>query len=135
MKCVIIIDQTLPLGLIANTAAVLAMSIGNKIKGIVGEDVLDRNETLHRGITQLSIPMLKGDDERIRTIRTKILEMDGDDIFYVDFCDVAQKSRDYDHYKAQLRQTAANNLHYLGLAIYGPDQAVRSLTGNLGLLR
>ena len=135
MKCVIIINQTLPLGLIANTAAVLAMSIGDKIKGIVGEDILDRDETLHRGITQLSIPMLKGDDARIRTIRTKILEMDGDDIFYVDFCDVAQKSRDYDQYKAQLRQTAANNLHYLGLAIYGPDQAVRSLTGNLGLLR
>ncbi|MCB0193866.1 MAG: DUF2000 domain-containing protein [Anaerolineae bacterium] len=135
MKCVIIINQTLPLGLIANTAAVLAMSIGDKIKGIVGEDILDRDETLHRGITQLSIPMLKGDDARIRTIRTKILEMDGDDIFYVDFCDVAQKSRDYDQYKAQLRQTAVDNLHYLGLAIYGPDQAIRSLTGNLGLLR
>lgn len=50
MKCVIVIDHTLPLGLIANTSAVLAISIGNKIKEIVGEiefrEEFEINETL-----------------------------------------------------------------------------------------
>ena len=41
MKCVMIIDQDLPVGLIANTAAVLALTIGHRIDGIIGEDVTD----------------------------------------------------------------------------------------------
>ena len=60
MKCVMVIDEELPLGLIANTAAVLAMSIGDKIKGIIGDDVRDGDGQLHRGITNLPIPLLKG---------------------------------------------------------------------------
>ncbi|MCB0167758.1 MAG: DUF2000 domain-containing protein [Anaerolineae bacterium] len=135
MKCVIIIDHTLPLGLIANTSAVLAMSIGHKVKGIVGEDVVDQDGTIHRGITQVSIPVLKGDEALIRSIRTRLVKMEGDHLYCVDFCDVAQKSRNYDQYKSHLRQTSANALNYLGLAIYGPDKEVSSLTGHLGLLR
>jgi hypothetical protein len=135
MKCVIVIDHTLPLGLIANTSAVLAISIGNKNKEIVGEDVLDKDGYIHRGITQVSIPVLKGDGDLIRSIRAKLLEMEVDDLFYVDFCDVAQKSKDYEHYEARLQQTPANKLDYLGIAICGPDKEVNSLIGNIGLLR
>lgn len=58
MKCVMIINEKLPRGLIANTSAVLALSIGDKIKGIIGEDVTDQDGQLHRGITQLSIPLV-----------------------------------------------------------------------------
>jgi hypothetical protein len=73
MKCVMVINHKLPLGLIANTAAVLAVSIGHKINDIVGEDVKDQDGYLHSGITQVSIPLLKGDNELIHSIRQKIL--------------------------------------------------------------
>jgi hypothetical protein len=130
-----VINQKLPLGLIANTAAVLAVSVGNRVNDIVGEDVLDKDDQLHRGITQVSIPLLKGDDELIRSIRDKLLTMATDDLFYVDFCDVAQKSKHYDEYKTNLRKTPADNLNYLGIAIYGPPKQVNKLTGHIGLLR
>ena len=135
MKCVMIIDQNLPLGLIANTSAVLAMSIGDKVKGIVGEDVWDKGGTLHRGITKVSIPLLKGNAEIIRSVRKKVEALQDDSLFFVDFCDVAQRSKHYDHYKEQLGQTAESELNYLGLAIYGPKKQINSLTGSIGLLR
>ena len=135
MKCVIVVDHTLPLGLIANTSAVLAMSIGSQIDGIVGKDVMDRDGSLHRGITQVSIPVLKGDAQRIRLLRGRLEELGNGELFFVDFCDIAQRSKDYGHYALQLQQTPAEGLNYLGIAICGPDRTVNSLTGNMGLLR
>ena len=133
MKCVILIDQALPLGLIANASAVLAMSIGNKVKNIIGEDVRDKDGTVHRGITHVAIPVLKGDEERIRSMRDGLLQMRDEDLFFVDFCDVAQQSRDYEQYANTLKQTASDELKYLGIAIYGPKKKVNSLTGNAAL--
>jgi hypothetical protein len=135
MKCVMIIDENLPVGLIANTAAVLALSIGDRVKGIIGEDVKDQDGQIHRGITQVPIPLLKGDNDLIHAIRDQLLGMDSEDIFFVDFCDVAQKSKAYSQYKAKLQSTPADQLVYLGIAIYGPKKQVDRLSGNIRLLR
>ena len=135
MKCVILVDHTLPLGLIANTSAVLAISIGKKYQEIVGEDVLDGDQTLHRGITSIPIPILKGEKDLIWETRKKLLEMDMDDLYYVDFCDVAQSSKTYDRYKSCLEKSSSEKLRYLGIALCGPEKVVSSLTGNIPLLR
>lgn len=135
MKCVMIINKQLPLGLIANTSAVLALSIGDKIKGIIGEDVTDKDGQIHRGITKVPIPLLKGDSESIRSLRHHILQNRSDEIFFVDFCDVAQKCKNYDEYKVKLQKSSEEQLMYLGIAIYGPAKTINKLTGNIGLLR
>jgi hypothetical protein len=135
MKCVMIIDENLSVGLIANTAAVLALSIGDRVKGIIGEDVRDQDGQIHRGITQVPIPLLKGDNDLIHSIRDQLLSIGSDDIFFVDFCDVAQKSKAYPQYKAKLESTPTDQLVYLGIAIYGPKKQVDRLSGNIGLLR
>ncbi len=135
MKCVMIINAKLPVGLIANTSAVLALSIGERIQGIIGEDVPDKDGSLHRGITTLPIPLLKGESDSIRAIRNKLLTANTDDIFFVDFCDLAQQSKNYEEYRAKLQQSSSAQLTYLGIAIYGPSEKVRKLTGNIGLLR
>lgn len=135
MKCVMIIDESLPTGLIANTAAVLAISLGNKYGDIVGEDVLDKSGTLHQGITEKPIPILKGNADLIFSIREKLADSNSEDVFYVDFCDVAQTSVKYEEYKTRLKSTPSDELSYLGLAILGPKKTVNSLTGSIGLLR
>jgi hypothetical protein len=135
MKCVILIDHTLPLGLIANTAAVLAVSIGKRYKEIVGEDLLDGDQTLHRGITSIPLPVLKGEKDLIWETRKKLLEMDQKDLYFVDFCSVAQTSKTYDEYKSRLENSSAERLDYLGIALCGPEKVVSSLTGNIALLR
>jgi hypothetical protein len=135
MKCVIVVDPSLPVGLIANTAAVLAMSIGNKIAGIIGEDGQDKDGRVHRGITRAVVPVLKGNSDVIGNIRHKLIQMESDELFFVDFCDVAQRCVDYTDYLDRLRQTPTDRLAYLGIAICGPNKKVNSLTGSLGLLR
>ena len=135
MKCVIVVDPILPVGLIANTSAVLAMSIGNTVADIIGEDGLDKDGTVHRGITRAVVPILKGDSDLIANIRRKLIRMEGDELYSVDFCDVAQKCVDYEDYLEELGRTPADDLAYLGIAICGSDKKVNSLTGSLGLLR
>ena len=135
MKCVMIINEELPIGLIANTAAVLAMSVGDKIKGIIGPDVQDKDGGMHRGITQLPIPLLKGNNQSITATRQALLKTESDDLYYVDFCDVAQKCKNYDDYIERMSEHVEGQLQYLGLAICGPDKVVKSLTGQMGLLR
>lgn len=44
-KCVMIIDEALPLGIIANTAAILGITMGMKMPDVVGRDVADKEET------------------------------------------------------------------------------------------
>lgn len=41
-KCVMIIDESLPLGIIANTAAIMGITLGKQMPEVVGEDVYDR---------------------------------------------------------------------------------------------
>jgi hypothetical protein len=135
MKCVIVVDANLPLGLLANTVAVLAISIGHKVDGIVGADVYDGRGTLHRGITEAVVPLLKGDSGLIRSLRAKLLTMPEEMLYSVDFCDVAQQSKHYADYLARIAETPEEDLQYLGIAIYGEDKDVNKLTGNIGLLR
>ena len=135
VKCAIIVDENLPLGLVANTAAVLAMSIGDKVKSVVGDDVRDQDGTVHSGITRLTIPLLRGNPETIKAVRERLERVDDGSVFFVDFCDVAQRSKVYDEYVSRMAQTPAEELTYLGIAVCGPDRLVKSITGNLGLLR
>jgi hypothetical protein len=130
-----IINQDLPVGLIANTAAVLALTIGHKVDGISGQDVEDSDGQVHTGITQVPIPLLKGDSNLIRSTRAKLLDMDPEQVFFVDVCDVAQQSKTYAQYEARLRETPVEQLTYLGIAICGPKKQVNTLTGHIGLLR
>jgi len=134
MKCVMVIDKNLPIGLIANTSAVLALTIGERITGIIGDDVLDQDGQVHRGITRLPIPLLKGDAQLIRSLRSAAAQH-GDEVFWVDFCDVAQHCVDYDDYTAKLRRYQEHELSYLGIALCGPTKKINKLTGSLGLLR
>lgn len=43
-KCVMVIDESLPLGIIANTAAIMGITLGKKMPEVVGDDVTDQEE-------------------------------------------------------------------------------------------
>lgn len=40
-KCVIVVNENLPLGIIANTAAILGITMGMKMPDVVGNNVID----------------------------------------------------------------------------------------------
>lgn len=135
LKCVIVIDQELPLGLIANTAAVLSLTLGKRIDGIIGHDLIDSAGHVHSGITTTPISILKGNKDGIREIRKQLYDVSHEDLLVVDFCNAAQTTKTYDDYENKLKQTPADDLVFLGIAIYGPAKIVNKYTGSMPLLR
>ena len=74
-KCVMVIDSELPAGVIANTSAILGMTLGKRFPEQVGNDVTDASEKTHLGIITVPVPILKGSREMLKdckrqTIRT-----------------------------------------------------------------
>ena len=51
-KCVMVIDKELPVGVIANTAGILGITVGKELPEQVGKDVKDASGTQHRGIIE-----------------------------------------------------------------------------------
>ncbi len=135
MKCVMILDRNLPVGILANTASILGITIGKLIPEIVGHTVTDASGTSHPGITSLPIPILAADKGMLHDIRSKLILENPCELRYVDFSDIARHSRSYNDYEAEEAATESDAQEYLGLAIYGETHAVNSLTGSLPLLR
>lgn len=136
MKIVMVIDRELPLGVIANAAAVLGISLGKLFpEEIVGHDIQDADGNVHVGITTKTIPLLAGTKDQIKSIRDTIGTGSYSDVTVIDFSETAQKCRDYESYVDILSGYTASRLAYLGICLYGPDKKVNKLTGSLGLLR
>lgn len=132
-KCVLVLDEQLPIGLAVNTAAVLALTLGRRMDGLLGPDVLDGSDVAHVGITTLPIPILKADAQALKRLWARAKE--SETVYVVDFTDVAQTSQTYDNYAQRIRATPAEDLRYLGVALYGKKEAVNKLTGSLPLFK
>lgn len=134
-KCVLIIDDTLPLGLIANTAAILGMSLGKLHPETVGPNVTDQSGQTHPGIVALPVPVLRADGERLRAIREQLFQPEFSELTAVDFSDVAQGCKVYDEFIEKAANTEEEAFAYFGLGVCGDKKLVNRLTGNLPLLR
>jgi hypothetical protein len=134
-KCVMVIDGTLPLGLIANTAAILGTTLGARLPQVVGRDVCDAAGNTHCGINTVPTTVLQAGEELLRTLRAKLYEPEFAEVLAVDFSDVAQRIHVYEDYLAEAEQTQTSAFRYFGIALYGDKKKVNRLTGMLPLLR
>lgn len=134
-KCVIVVNENLPLGIIANTAAILGITMGMKMPDVVGNDVLDLGCNSHMGIIQFPVPILKGNTEKLKTLRAKLFEPQFAELTVVDFSDLAQGCKTYDEFIDKMANTSEVNLNYIGIAICGNKKQINKLTGNMPLLR
>ena len=134
-KCVMIIDESLPLGIISNTAAVMGVTIGKLLPQAVGADVTDQTGHGHLGIIEFPIPILKGNREKIKQLRIRLYDESFSDLKVVDFSDTAQSCKTYDEYIKKMAGVPETELSYLGIAICGDKKKVNMLTGNMSLLR
>ncbi|AXE30996.1 DUF2000 domain-containing protein [Chromobacterium phragmitis] len=134
IRCVVIINPELPLGIIANTAAVLAMSLGKLRPALVGGDLPDAQGGLRTGITTVPIPVLRGSASQLRELRAAARAF-STELTLVELTSATLRTRSYQEYAAELAATAEADIDYQGLALCGPAKRVRQLTGSLGLLR
>lgn len=96
IKSVCILWEDLPLGIMANTAAILGVSLGKHAPTLAREDVYDSTEGKHPGIVQYPLPILKTNQETLASIYQKVQTME--DVYFVDFTNIAQSCLDYDDY-------------------------------------
>lgn len=134
-KCVILLDETLPTGLLANTAAILGITLGKAMPETVGRDVFDRSDRIHRGIIEFPVPILRCTAEGLKTLRQRLYEPAFADVMTVDFSDLAQSCKTYTEFTEKMEAAEESELHYLGLAVCGTKKQVNRLTGSLPLLR
>ena len=126
-KCVIVVDQELPMGLIANTSAIMGITLGMLHPEVVGKSVTDKSGREHLGIIEFPVPILKSSKEEIKVIRERLYEES--------FSDVAQGCKTYDEFIEKMLDVPSEQLQYLGICLCGPKKKVNKLTGAMPLLR
>lgn len=134
-KCVMVIDESLPIGIISNTAAVMGITLGKRVPEVVGSDVKDQTGNQHPGIVELPVPILRGNREAIRELRDKLYNPGFEELTVIDFSDVAQSCKTYDEFIDKIAGVPESELQYFGIAICGDKKKVNRLTGNMPLLR
>ena len=134
-KCVLVLDESLPAGVLANTAAILGITLGRQAPDVVGEDVTDGSGHSHLGIITFPVPVLRAGAEQLRALREKLYETEMAAVTAVDFSDVAQSCRTYEEYRDKAAGAAEETLRYYGLGLCGPKKQINRLTGSLPLLR
>lgn len=135
IKCVIVLDEELPLGMLANTAAILGISLGKLVPECVGADAVDASGRTHRGIVTTPVPVLRSNRDDLKQLRQRLYGEEFRDMIVVDFSDVAQQCNVYDEYLRKAASTSESAHTYYGMALCGRKKAVNKLTGSLPLVR
>lgn len=133
-KMVIVLDDDLPTGLKANTAAVLSLTLGDKVKNLIGEDLLDGEKYSHTGLTRIPLPILKCTAEELKKLYEKAYTLK-DEILFVDITDAAQTTKNYEDYHQKLSNSSKTELKLLGIALASSKKVINKLTGSFGLLK
>ncbi|MBI2797803.1 DUF2000 domain-containing protein [Candidatus Saccharibacteria bacterium] len=133
-KMVIVLDDDLSLGLKTNTAAVLSLTLGSKVEGLIGHDLHDKAGNKHTSLTRIPVPILRCSPEQLKQTYDQAYELDGE-LLLVDITDAAQTTTNYQDYQQKLELTEPKDLKLLGIALAGSKSLVNKLTGNMGLVR
>jgi hypothetical protein len=129
-RTVLVIDRSLPKGLAANAAALLALTLGVHRPTLVGPDFDDAAGRSHLGLFPTGLPVLGAEAGELPALREAARERG---LLVVDMPAPGQRTTDYDEFRAAV--ASDEDLAYLGILVCGPPQPVRAVTGQLGLLR
>lgn len=131
-KSVIAVDQSLPIGLKANIAAVMGLSLGQVHPELLGDEVQSKDEMSFAGITNTPLPILE----------TEALDLAGlywaakdEDIERWCFTDCALTTKNYDDYTKRCAETPSKNMQFHGVLLHGPKKKINKLCGNYPLLK
>jgi hypothetical protein len=130
-RCVIVLDVDLAPGLAANAAAVLGVTLGATVAGLVGPDLVDADGEAHPGLFEKGLPVLAARREELPELRTRAVRAG---VGVIDIPAFGQQTNDYEEVRAHVASVATGELEYLGLALYGSRRAVSRVTGTLRLL-
>jgi Protein of unknown function (DUF2000) len=133
LRCVIVVDESLPPGLAANATGMLAVTLGATVAGLPGAALVDADGDIHPGLIPQGLTVLRAPADRLGDLRARAAA--SEDVGVIDFPTDCQQTTDYGEVRRRVAGTLAADLRYLAILLYGPRRAVGRLTGNLALLR
>jgi hypothetical protein len=131
-RCVLVMQQNLNSGHLANAAAILSMSIGQRYPELIGATWVDHAGNSHAGISRVGIPVLAAAVEDLRRLRAGAIRL-GCDV--IDCPVFAQQTMSYEEFATTMRERIPEEIDYLGLALIGNKKTINKVTGRLGLWR
>ena len=131
-RLVVVVDETLPPGLAANAAAVLAFTLGARSPGFVGGDFVDGDGTAHPGLIPVGLPILRAPAGVLPGVRERAVAAGVEVVAFPSF---GHQTNDYDEFRDLVGRTPGAEMRFLGLALHGARKPVQKLTGSFGLLR
>lgn len=134
LRLAIIVNPSLPLGLIGNTVAAIAIGVGARVPELGARPLSDRAERRFDSSSEKPVPILQADGAVLRALLLKALA-DPARRAVVPFPAFARPLHDFADYQAQLPERDLADEAIDGLGLAGPARWVRSLTGALKLLR
>lgn len=133
-RIAIVVDPGLPLGLLANTVATIAVGLGAADPAFGNTTLIDREGRQVKNSADRPVPILQAPAEAIRALMLKAVPPPEGGVV-VPFPAFARGLHAFADYRAQFPTVdlAAETIEGLGIA--GPSKWVKSLTGSLKLLR
>jgi hypothetical protein len=131
MRCVALIDESLPVGKAANAAAVMALTMGARHPHLVGAALLDSAGNLHPGLVPIGIAVLGAPADELVGVRDKAKSAG---LNVVDFPVQGQQTTSYAEFQRMVRETAPQDVRYLGVMVYGERKKVNRIAGRYRLL-
>jgi hypothetical protein len=131
-RCVAVIDAGLPAGKAANAAAVMALTMGARHPGLVGDALVDCAGNAHPGLIPIGIPVLGAPKDDLPRIRRRAVEAG---IEVIDFPIQGQQTNDYAEFRRLMSDTAPDRIEYLGIMLLGAKKKIGRIVGKYALLR
>ena len=131
-KWAIVVDTTVPAGLMANAVACVAASTGALVTGLIARGGPDASGHDHPGLPWAGCTVLGGTPKEIAAMRTRAAASEG--VLVTDMPRSAQANRVYDDYLGELAGTKPEDLGVSAFSVFGPRNRVDKLVKKLALL-
>lgn len=133
-RIAVVVDPTLPIGLIANTVATICIGLGAVRPGFGGTSLADASMNAVYNSADRPVPILQATEETIRQLLLKAIQTSEDGVV-VPFPRFARSLHSFADYQAEFPFRYLADEQIDGFGIAGPEKWVKSLTGSLKLLR
>jgi hypothetical protein len=132
LKWIVIVDETLPGGLMVNAAVCVAAATGARVEGLLARGGPDASGAWHPGLPWAGCTVLGAAPELLAEARAKAVA--AGDLLVVDMPAAAQTNRVYDGYLDELATIPAEKLAAGAVSVIGPRNRVDKIAKRLTLL-
>lgn len=134
IRLAIILNPDLPPGLLANTASTVGIGLGAKFPVLAGNSLTDAKGATIDVSSKYPVPILQGSTDHIKALMFKALDAGGERAVVV-FPAFARSLHSFGEYENVFPLRDLHDEVIDGLGLAGPEKWIKSLTGNLKLLR